>query len=301
MVKRRNAITGQWMARAIELLEGPAYRVLSLSAHRALSRIEIELAHHGGRDNGDLRVRFEDFEAYGVRRHSIGPALNELEALGFIKITEHGKSAKSAEYRRANKFLLTTRPELVGLERCGWRRFNTAKEAEAAIAEVRYRRSNLKAASAETAPEASAETAPNEANRQCRNGTTMNGRNGTTIYISGRDEPSTPYAAPTSGLATPPIDDAPTLNGVFPSKSPATHDAQARLVWTRPIVRELFGDEARARRAEVAAAEPDVFPLVELVGNVYRFDMPRRSPAPQPPSLSPEDAATPPRRASESR
>jgi hypothetical protein len=162
MAKRRNAITGQWAARSIEMLESPAYRTLSLSAHRALARIEIELAHHGGNDNGKLPVTFDDFVQYGVRRHSIGSSLDELETLGFIKITQHGKMAKGAEYRRPNLFLLATRPELegVGPERCGWRRFQTLDEAERALERVRARRQNLKAASAETAPKPSAETAP---------------------------------------------------------------------------------------------------------------------------------------------
>ena len=162
MAKRRNAITGQWAARSIEMLESPAYRTLSLSAHRALARIEIELAHHGGHDNGKLPVTFDDFVQYGVRRHSIGSSLDELETLGFIKITQHGKMAKGAEYRRPNLFLLATRPELegVGPERCGWRRLQTLEEAERALERVRARRQNLKAASAETAPKPSAVSAP---------------------------------------------------------------------------------------------------------------------------------------------
>jgi hypothetical protein len=88
------------------MLESPAYRILGLSAHRALSRIEVELAHHGGQDNGKLPVTFDDFVVYGIRRQSIGPALDELEALGFLKITEHGRMRRAAEYRRPNKFLL---------------------------------------------------------------------------------------------------------------------------------------------------------------------------------------------------
>jgi len=62
-----------------------------------------------------------------------------LETLGFIKITQHGKMAKGAEYRRPNLFLLATRSELegVGPERCGWRRFQTMEEAERALERVR--------------------------------------------------------------------------------------------------------------------------------------------------------------------
>ena len=154
--KRRNKISGSWAARSIEMMELPAYRILGLSAHRALSRIEVEFAHHGGQDNGKLPVTFDDFADYGIRRQSIGPALDELEALGFIKITEHGKMALAAEYRRPNKFLLMSRPPQKGVvSHDGWCRFKTVEDAEAAVAEVRERRQNLKAASAETVLKAS--------------------------------------------------------------------------------------------------------------------------------------------------
>jgi hypothetical protein len=130
---KHNKISGQFAARLIEMMESPAYRVLSLSAHRALSRIEIEWAHHGGQDNGQLPVTFDDFADYGVHRSAIRPALAELEALGFIVITEKGKMARAADYRRPNKFLLTSRPANKGVDPLHkWRRFKTMEEAEAA-------------------------------------------------------------------------------------------------------------------------------------------------------------------------
>jgi hypothetical protein len=135
---KHNKISGQFAARLIEMMESPAYRVLSLSAHRALSRIEIEWAHHGGQDNGQLPVTFDDFANYGVHRTAIGPALAELEALGFIVITERGKTAKAAEYRRPNKFLLTSRPASKGVDPLHkWRRLKTMEEAEAVAEEAR--------------------------------------------------------------------------------------------------------------------------------------------------------------------
>jgi hypothetical protein len=159
--KRKNRISGQFTARLVEMQESPAFRVLSLSALRALSRIEIELAHHGGADNGKLPVTFDDFERYGIHRHSIGPALDELEALGFIKITERGTKAIRAEYRRSNKFRLTYRHAdgFPGDGTHDWRRFKTIEEAEAALDAVRQQREkskvsqskNLKAASAKNA------------------------------------------------------------------------------------------------------------------------------------------------------
>jgi len=188
LMAKRNSISGAWTARPVEMLESPAYRVLSLSAQRALSRIEVELAHHGGQDNGKLPVTFADFESYGIRRPSIGPALDELEALGFIKITERGKSAKAAEYRRHNKFLLMSRPKQKGVEAPRkWLQFKTPEEALAAVAEARTRREKPKATGYETSPEAGYETIPKKPNRRLRNDTTIEGRNVTTIYISGRD------------------------------------------------------------------------------------------------------------------
>ena len=88
------------------MLESPAYRALSLSAHRVLSRIEVELGHHGGTDNGKLPVTYNDFQEYGVDRHSISAAIRECVALGFLEITEIGR-AGNAEFRTPNKFRLT--------------------------------------------------------------------------------------------------------------------------------------------------------------------------------------------------
>jgi hypothetical protein len=85
MVRRRNLINDQWSPRRREMLESPAYRVLSQSAHRVLSRIELELCHHGGNDNGQLPVTFENFVEYGIDRASVAPALREGEALGFFQ------------------------------------------------------------------------------------------------------------------------------------------------------------------------------------------------------------------------
>src|SRR5262245_32356956 len=105
-MKRRNPISGQFSALLIEMLESPARQVLSLAARRILDRIEIELAHHGGNDNGMLPITYEDLIAYGVDRDCIPPALREIEALGFAEVTEHGRGG-NAEQRRPNLLRLT--------------------------------------------------------------------------------------------------------------------------------------------------------------------------------------------------
>jgi hypothetical protein len=107
-MSRRSQILGQFAPRLIEMLESPAFRVLSLSAHRVLNRIEIEMAHHGGTENGRLAVTYDDFEAYGIHRHAIASAIREAVALGFVEVTEKGR-AGNAEHRKSSRYRLTYR------------------------------------------------------------------------------------------------------------------------------------------------------------------------------------------------
>ena len=65
MTSRRTSIGEQFAPHTIAMLRSPAWRALSLSARRILDRIEIELADHGGTDNGKLPVTYDDFEQYG--------------------------------------------------------------------------------------------------------------------------------------------------------------------------------------------------------------------------------------------
>jgi hypothetical protein len=127
--RRARKLKGQWVPRFVHMLESPAWRALSLSAHRVLSRIEIEHMHHGGKENGHLPVTFDHFEEYGIHRHAIAPAMRELEALGFIEITEHG-IAGTAEHRAPNKFRLTYIGEGRATPTDEWRRIRTIEDAQ---------------------------------------------------------------------------------------------------------------------------------------------------------------------------
>ena len=104
--RRRTQIAGQFAAHRIDMLRSPAWRALSLSARRLLDRLEIEHASHGGAENGRLPVTYEQFHQYGIHRHSIGPAIREVVALGFVEITQAGR-AGNAEFRSPNYFRLT--------------------------------------------------------------------------------------------------------------------------------------------------------------------------------------------------
>jgi hypothetical protein len=126
---RENKISGQFSARTIAMMESPAFQVLSLSAHRILARLEIEHAHHGGNDNGELPVTSDQFIEYGIHHNAVSPAIREVEALGFVEITEQGR-AGNAEWRRPNKFRLTYRPLGRAAETDEWRNIKTMEEAE---------------------------------------------------------------------------------------------------------------------------------------------------------------------------
>jgi hypothetical protein len=129
---KQTQFSGQFIGRLVEMLESYAYRVLSLSAHRVLDRIEIEFARHGGKaeENGRLPVTYSDFESYGIDRHAIRPAIQEALALGFIEITECG-TAGNREFRSPNKFRLTYRPAkgIPGDGSHEWRLFRSIEDA----------------------------------------------------------------------------------------------------------------------------------------------------------------------------
>ena len=65
-VRRQKILAPQWAWLSIEALESPAYRALSLSGHRVLARIQIEHAHHAGKENGKLPVTFRDFHKFEI-------------------------------------------------------------------------------------------------------------------------------------------------------------------------------------------------------------------------------------------
>jgi len=126
---RYTRIDGQFAPYTIEMLRSPAWGILSLSARRILNRIEIELADHGGKDNGKLPVTYDDFVRYGIDRHAIRPAIREAAALGFLEVTQQGR-AGNAEWRKPNFFRLTYRHTSDAKATDEWKKIT---EADAAI------------------------------------------------------------------------------------------------------------------------------------------------------------------------
>lgn len=105
--RRKSTIVGQFVPHRLELIESPAWRVLSASARRVLDRFEIEMCHHGGLcANGQLTVTYGDFERFGIHANAVAPALREVVALGLVVVTEQGSGGNS-EFRKASIYGLT--------------------------------------------------------------------------------------------------------------------------------------------------------------------------------------------------
>lgn len=116
---RQNRIDGQFIAHRVELLESAAWASLSLAARKVLDRLEIEMAHHGGKENGNLPCTYADFERHGIRRKSIAPAIGELETAGLLRVTYRGRGG-NATFRQPSRYRLT----YVGSDATDeWRRF----------------------------------------------------------------------------------------------------------------------------------------------------------------------------------
>jgi hypothetical protein len=136
---KKGTISGAFAWRLIEMLESPAYRALSLSAHRAMARLEIELARHGGdpKENGKLPCTYEHLVEFGLHRHAIAPAIRELVALGFIEITRRG-CAGNEGFRQPALYRLTYRHAGPSKHIADdWRRIKTLEEAEAIAQQAR--------------------------------------------------------------------------------------------------------------------------------------------------------------------
>jgi hypothetical protein len=155
--------------RSGEMLASPAYRVLSLSGHRVLARLEIEWLNHAGTNNGRLIVTYSDFEKYGIERHAIGRAIREVVALGFVQVMKRGR-AGNAEWRTPTLYRLTHHlADGATSDRTDeWRQIATVEHAEAIATAARNGvtkgRAKKQKSSAQKATDTSAQKATENGN-----------------------------------------------------------------------------------------------------------------------------------------
>lgn len=96
----------RWTWIGSPMIESPAYQALTLAARRILDRLLIEQIEHAGRENGRLKVSYTEFEKFGVDRHAIRGALDELMRLGFIACASPGRRSYGSDPGRIATYRL---------------------------------------------------------------------------------------------------------------------------------------------------------------------------------------------------
>ena len=199
---------------------------MSLSARRVLDRIQIEHACHGGQENGKLPVTFRDFHEYGIHWSSIAPAIREVAALGFIRITQEG-IASNKEFRIPNMFALTHLPTEKGQVPAtdDWRRIETIEEAEQIASAAR------KASARFTRFSSQAKTAMRSGKRS--------------EFQSGKRSELTQNLNPKSGsLSHSETGSLSIFRAVSAAGAPVLPpSSKPKLVWSTPVLTEVFGAE----------------------------------------------------------
>ena len=81
-----------------------AWRATSPNTRRLMDRLLVEHCQHGGFENGNLIVTYDQFKDYGLSKHHIAEAIREAVFLGLITYTHGGRYAGS---NHPNKYFLT--------------------------------------------------------------------------------------------------------------------------------------------------------------------------------------------------
>lgn len=124
-----------WMFVPLEMLKSFAWVAAPPEVKLAVVRLLQEHHEHGGHENGNLIVTYDQFERFGIQRRKIKWSLRAATALGFLDVVDnggvYGDIARSARYR------LTFRPSVEdGQEQLPsnrWKRFRSVEEAYLAL------------------------------------------------------------------------------------------------------------------------------------------------------------------------
>jgi hypothetical protein len=95
--QRKTFHVGPFCGRSRDMLESPAYDVLSGAALKIMAKLEVAHSYAMGRSpkgrssaNGNIVCTYQSLVNCGVHKHIIAPAIRELVALGFVEVTHRG-------------------------------------------------------------------------------------------------------------------------------------------------------------------------------------------------------------------
>ena len=139
--RMRNALglpknSGYCVALPLHLLNSPAWLAMSPQCRRFVDALMAEFATHGGAENGNLKVPYDQLQARGIRREVMLDVVFEANALG---IAEAIRGQRSYGSRRApSVYRLTWLGTPDGLSPTNdWKSIKTPEEAEARLSNAR--------------------------------------------------------------------------------------------------------------------------------------------------------------------
>jgi hypothetical protein len=129
--RKQRWLNTAWVPHRLELIVSPAWQVIPRPLQRVIERLEIEHMRHGGFENGQLFVSYEQFVKYGVSRRVIRPVLELGEALKLVVIAKTDEIGAS-NVRPPNAYGLTYLP-IKGRSQPGddWKRVSEQQAAKA--------------------------------------------------------------------------------------------------------------------------------------------------------------------------
>jgi len=124
-----------------DLLASPAWLLMSHQCRKLVDALMMEWTNHGGEENGNLKVPYDQLQVRGLRRQTVLDAILEAGALGLIQAARgqpsYGSRRAPSVYRLT--WLGTPRNGLTATNE--WRGIKTKDEA---IVRVRNARTDLK-------------------------------------------------------------------------------------------------------------------------------------------------------------
>lgn len=144
--RKKGHTPGKWAWIECEVMNSPAFAVLSPVATKALFVLVNRHAGLARRKNGHLSMGYAAFENFGLSDRVLTQALKEAEALGFLQRTFGGRRPYGPDRGRAQEFRLT----FFGTFDAGgkpvkptneWKTIKSLAQAKEIVASIRKRRS----------------------------------------------------------------------------------------------------------------------------------------------------------------
>jgi hypothetical protein len=116
-----------------DLLASPAWLAMSHQCRKLVDALMTEWTVHGGEENGNLKVPYDQLQARGLRRETLLDAIVEAKALGIIHPVRGQRSYGSRRSPSVYRLTWLGTP-LNGLSATNeWRAIKTKQEAEARV------------------------------------------------------------------------------------------------------------------------------------------------------------------------